>query len=331
MHLGRTPAVRDAIRPAGRAHRRPSGKALRRVLVLVGATVGLVTLALVGVVGWIGSERAIHPAPQVEKHHLADYAFAATTEMVRFPSQDGTPLVGWFVPGGTAPAATVILLHGFGASRAQLLPHAAYLHRAGYNVLLFDFRNRGESGGDAVTMGVREPLDVRGAVRYALSRPDVDPARIAVQGIGLGAVAGIIAMGEEPRIAAVVAEGAFTDLDAAIDSMFHAYIGLPSFPFAPVTVFIVERRLGAQTSAVRPIDVIGRIGARAAFLIDAREDAENPPDSGRRLYDAASGPRELWITDNSGHAVGYDPHPEEYAARVLAFYAAHLRGGTPPR
>jgi fermentation-respiration switch protein FrsA (DUF1100 family) len=317
---------RGAARQASAVLDTAGGRIARRLRTLVIGVVLVISLLLLalGVVGWIGSERAIHPGRQEVRHRLADYPFAALAEAVRFPSLDGTPLAGWFIPAGRPGAATIILLHGFGASRAQMLPHAAYLHDAGYHVLLFDFRNRGESGGDAVTLGAREPLDVRGAVSYVLTRPDVDPARIAVQGIGLGAVAGILAMAADPRIKAIVAEGAFTDLDGAISRNFQSYIGLPPVPFAPITVYIVERRLGARASDVRPIDAIKMVGRRPVFIIDARDDPANPPESGRRLYEAAPGPKDLWVIEGGGHAGGFDEQPDEYARRVLQFYTTYL-------
>jgi fermentation-respiration switch protein FrsA (DUF1100 family) len=295
-----------------------------RMLVIVVLVTAVCVAVAVGVVGWIGSERAIHPPRREERHRLTDYPFAAVTETVRFPSLDGTPLAGWFIPAGQSPAPTVILLHGFGASRAQLLPHAAYLHDAGYHVLLFDFRHRGESGGDAVTVGAREPLDVQGAVSYLLTRSDVDPARIAVQGVGLGGVAGILAMATDPRISAAVVENAFPDLEGAIARNFEQYIGLPSFPFAPVTVFIVERRLGARAADVRPIDAIARIGQRPVFIIETRDYPANPPGSGRRLFEAAPGPKAIWTMEPVPEASGIYAYPEEYADRVRRFYARYL-------
>ncbi len=297
---------------------------------MAGAIAALIalTVLVLGVIGWVGSERAIHRAPTEPEYALADYDFAPQTETVRFPSLDGTPLAGWFVPaaagGGRAP--TVVLVHGFGPSRWELLPHAAYLHRAGYNVLLFDFRGRGESGGGAITLGAREPLDVRGAVDYVFSRPDVDRDRVAVQGVSLGASSGILAMADDPRIAAIVAESPFTTMRGVITQSFEYYIGLPSFPFAPVTTFIIERRLHVDADRVRPIDAITRIGQRPVFLIEDLNDTAMPPQSGRQLYAVASGPKELWLVDNAGHSKAYKVAPAEYERRVLAFYSTYLQG-----
>ncbi|MFQ5878855.1 MAG: alpha/beta hydrolase [Dehalococcoidia bacterium] len=306
---------------------------LRRHRLAVTLSIGFVFALLmvaVGVVGWIGSERAIHPERKIEEHTLAEYPFAEGTEEIHFQSLDGTPLAGWFISGGGPNSATVILLHGYGRSRAELLPHADYLHQADYNVLMFDFRNRGESGGDAVTVGLKEPLDVRGAVSYLLTRSDIDPERIAVQGVSLGASAGILAMADDPRIAAIVAESAFTDLKGAISRSFEHFIDLPPFPFAPATVFITERRLGADADDVRPVDAIKRLGQRPIFIIDDLEDKRIPVDSGRRLYEAAPGPKELWLIGNAGHVDGFKLHPEEYERRVLKFYQEHLGGPMAP-
>ncbi len=288
------------------------------------AALGALAIAKAGVlaVAWAGSQRSIHPKPVREAQDLPEYDFAAHTEDVRFASLDGTPLAAWFVPHEMARAATVILLHGYGNSRAQLLPHAAYLHRAGYHVLLIDFRGRGASSG-AVTVGVHEPLDVRAAVSYVLSRPEVDPDRIALQGVSLGASAGILAMADDPRVAAIVAESAFTALAGAIRRSFAYFISLPTFPFAPLTVFVTELRVRARATRVRPLHAIPHV-QRPIFIIDDLADARIPLDSGRLLYDAAPGPKELWLVADAVHAGGYTAAPDEYERRVLDFYARYL-------
>jgi pimeloyl-ACP methyl ester carboxylesterase len=295
----------------------------RALAMVVLAVVGLLAVAL-GAVGWVGSERVIHPARKVEAHSLSEYAFAPVTETVHFTSADGTPLAAWFVPAAQTPASTVVLLHGWGRSRAEQLPKADFLHRAGYNVLLLDFRNRGESGGAEVTMGAREPLDIRAAVDYALTRPEVDPNRVALAGVSLGSSAGILAMQDDPRIKTIISESSFADLNSVVSTGFEHFIHLPPFPFAPVTVWIAERRLNAGIGGIRPVDAIARIGDRPALIIHDLEDRDIPADSGKRLYAAASGPKEFWEIPGASHAQGYKAQPQEYERRVLAFLARSL-------
>jgi alpha-beta hydrolase superfamily lysophospholipase len=280
-------------------------------------------VGLAGGVGWLGTGRAGHPARAFNAAALKDFPFAAVTQEVHFPSGDGTPLAGWFVPSRIGAGGTVILLHGYGQSRTAMLPHAAYLHAAGYNVLLLDFRASGRSGGRLVTFGMREPLDVRGAVNYLLQRSDIDPARLAVQGVSLGASIAILAMADDPRLCLAVCESAFTSLNDMIARNFRQYIRLPAFPFAAAITFVMERRAGGSATAVQPEAAVRRLGSRAILLIDAEHDTVNPPDSGPRLRAAASGPAEYWLVADADHAGAFAADPAEYARRVLAFYAQH--------
>ena len=78
---------------------------------------------------------------------------------------DGLRLRGWFVP-GEKRRGIVVLCHGYPGNRADLLPQAAFLRRAGFGVLLFDFRALGRSEGDICSIGWREVNDAHGAVRH---------------------------------------------------------------------------------------------------------------------------------------------------------------------
>jgi pimeloyl-ACP methyl ester carboxylesterase len=301
-----------------------------RALTAVVLSLLALLVVAVGVVGWIGSERVIHPARKVEAHSLSEYDFAPVTETVHFKSLDGTPLAAWFVPAEQTPAPTVILLHGWGRSKAEQLPKADFLHRAGYSVLLLDFRNRGESGGDAVTMGAREPLDVHAAVDYVLTRSEVDPNRIALEGVSLGSSVGILEMKDDPRVKAIVSESSFADLKDVVNKNFENFIHLPPFPFAPVTLWIAERRLNASVGQVRPVSAIARIGDRPALIMHGLADTDIPADSGKRLVAAASGPTEFWEIPGATHAQGYKAQSREYERRVLAFLARYLGAPATP-
>src|SRR3989442_10007386 len=85
-----------------------------------------------------------HPARDRERIDPADLLLRA--EDVTFRASDGVLLSGWLVKG--APRAPVIILcHDLGGSRSTLLGSAVSLNRAGYPLLVFDFRGHGGSGG----------------------------------------------------------------------------------------------------------------------------------------------------------------------------------------
>jgi hypothetical protein len=154
----------------------------------------------------------------------------------------------------------------------------------------------------------------------------VDAERLAMQGISLGAVAGLLAMAAEPRLRAAVAEGAFADLDDMIAYNFQRYSRLPLVPFALLTTALMERWLGGKVATVCPLRAVAAFTRRALFVVEDARDRTNPPDAGRRLYAAAAGPKEYWLIERAGHAGGLWAEPASYPRRVLRFYARHLNG-----
>ena len=150
-------------------------------------------------------------------------------EAVGFPSKDGTALNGWYIPSINArevledgdaaltrkrPAA--VICHGIGANRNQLMPLAYYLNNHGIEVMIFDFRNCGQSERRARSFGINEREDVLAAVHYLSQMSSVDPQQIYVIGQDMGGVAGLWAAGADPRIAGVIAADIHRNLDEAI-------------------------------------------------------------------------------------------------------------------
>ena len=281
----------------------------------------LILGAAIAVLSWIGAERGIHPRAGAPEYTPGDVGLAV--EPVSFASRDGTRLRGWFAPGERD--AAVILAHGYGSRREEMLPHAAFLHGAGYSVFLFDFRHAGASEGRAVTVGAFERLDVLGAVDYLRSRAETAGARIVTLGVSMGAAAAILAAAESPEISSVVAECSFRSIESVIAQSFRYFIGIPPFPCAPITVWLAERRIGFRARNVRPESAIARLGSRPVFLIHGLDDVLIDPSNSHALHAAALS-SELWLVEGAPHARAYQTLPQEYQARVLAFFERATEG-----
>src|SRR3954451_14873023 len=78
------------------------------------------------------------------------------------------------------------------------------LANAGYGVLLYDARGRGESAGHENAFGWRWDRDVRGAVDF-LHASGV--RHIGLLGLSTGAEAVVTEAASDPRVAAVVSDG----------------------------------------------------------------------------------------------------------------------------
>ena len=127
-------------------------------------------------------------------------------ERITFDSE-GVPIIGLlFVPDGAGRAPGVVTLGPFGFVKEQApVQYATRLAREGYVVLIFDPRHSGESGGEPrrLESPALKIQDVRAAVRWLVSRPEVDPDRIGALGICQGASEMIAAASDDPAIRAV--------------------------------------------------------------------------------------------------------------------------------
>ena len=293
----------------------------RRTVASAGAILMLGLIVALGVIGWVGSERAIHPELPEDLPRRAE--FDLPLQDVTFLARDGTRLAGWFVPAAVARtrrAPTVVLMHGYGSTREETLPHAEYLHRAGYNALLFDFRASGESDGEAATIGGFEQEDALGALDYLEARGDIDMTRVGFQGISMGASVAIMAAAGDDRVAGVVAESPFKDVPAEIAASFEERIGLPAFPFAPITVWITEQRVGIEAEDIAPIRVVAGL-ERPLLIIENELDTSIAPGSARAVFEEASQPKRYWLALGSTHGDGHAADPAGYKREVLSFWA----------
>lgn len=289
---------------------------------LAGVTLGVAGLAtaaagaLVGAVSMMTSHRVTRPmltrfdTPAPPEH--------LPREVVSLTSRDGTALAAWFIPGVRREA--VLLLHGYGATKREMLHHAAFLNDGGHPVMLLDLRCCGESGGRAVTFGGREREDVAAAVAYLHGRPDVDGERIGVLGLSLGGALALLAAAEFPSVRAVVAESSFANIRDVVRRNFRMATRLPSFPFAPLTIWLVERRWGFRASQVMPAREIGAREDCAVLLIHSESDRVVNVQDAHALFTAARGPKELWLIPDAAHALAYLTEQTAYAERVRAFF-----------
>jgi len=124
---------------------------------------------------------------------------------VAFRTADGVRLSAWYIPGRNG--AAVVLLPGSGSTRTAVLPQAAVLARHGYGALLVDGRGQGLSGGHSMDFGWWGGRDLAAAVSFLAAQPGVQAGKIAVLGESMGGEGALAAMGADPRIRAVVAEG----------------------------------------------------------------------------------------------------------------------------
>jgi uncharacterized protein len=215
---------------------------------------------------------------------LAPADVKLAVEEIWIPTADGLRLSAWLVPKAAAPA--IVLLHGYPAEKADMLPLAAALARR-FTVLLVDLRYFGKSEGRVTTLGFRERDDLRRAVD-ALARRGHD--RVGVFGFSLGGAIAITTAVDEPRIGAVAAYSPFADLRTLAHELY-AWMGPLRYPFVGLMRLWSRVLLGADVTAFPPVAAATRL-AIPVYLIASRDDEQIGFRHAERLREAlAANPR----------------------------------------
>ena len=173
------------------------------------------------------------------------------------PEPDGTPVdldVGVYTAdtGATSPKPAVMLAHGFGGQRQDLVTQAQRLAAQGYVVLTWTARGFGQSGGRIhLNAPAYEVADAEALVDLLAARDDVqldaegDP-RVGVAGGSYGGAIALLAAGYDARIDAIAPRITWHDLAQSLFPQF-ASDGEPTTPaaFAPIGDPGVFKRLWA--------------------------------------------------------------------------------------
>jgi pimeloyl-ACP methyl ester carboxylesterase len=302
------------------------------------AVVILVALALFVLwLRWSEPRLLYYPTRQIE---ATPQELGLAHEEVRLVATDGVRLHGWFLPcpaptggasagsaagtrtapptarvdaaqprGGASPAPplTVLFLHGNAGNISHRFDKVALLHELGADVLLFDYRGYGLSGGRPSEQGTYR--DGRAAYDYLVQERGLDPRRIVLFGESLGSAVAVELASRLP-VGGVVLEEAFTSVP---DAAQHLY------PFIPVG-WIVRNRY----------DTLSRIGRVEAplLLLHSRDDEYFPLAQARRLLAAAHAPRRL-VELRGGHNEAFMVSGATYR-RALGEFLAGLAANARP-
>jgi dipeptidyl aminopeptidase/acylaminoacyl peptidase len=270
-------------------------------------------------------------APESETRAQADVASykMGAYEEVKFPSrEDKLTIDGWYVPAqgvDETAAPAVILVHGLNDCKHSpyILTPAGMLNRAGFNVLMIDLRDHGDSQVEdgRFAGGTEEYRDALGAWDYLVNEKHIPPQKIGLFGTSLGAATVLIAMGEEPRVAAAWEDSSYADIQVAIDAELGRY-GVPTF-FEPGGILMGKILAGDDIAVRSPLAAVSKLNGRPVFITHGDADKRLSVQYAYDLADAINangGHVEPWIVHGSGHIEAMFDDTAEYEQKLVAFF-----------
>jgi uncharacterized protein len=270
---------------------------------------------------------ALHPkwpaGFDVTKYFMSPY------EAVRFPSRDaGIEVAGWWVPKDPSAPAVILVEGGLGCknSIAALTP-AGMLWRNGFNVLLIDLRDTGDStyedGRSAI--GNEEYQDVLGAWDWLVKAKGYNPGKIGVFANSLGGATALYAFSEEPSVAALFLQSTFGNLQEVLATELQRN-GYPTF-LVPGAILMGRVIGGDNLVAHNPLDAIRKAGSRPVYIVHTRADTRIDIGQSEQLAAAAQAAGvnvTTWFPENGEHVQTPAVYPQEFERRLVGFFREAL-------
>jgi pimeloyl-ACP methyl ester carboxylesterase len=227
-------------------------------------------------------------------------------------------MAAWYVP--SQNGSVIILLHGYGTTRTAMTWHAERLYEAGYGLLMYDERASGESEGEQRSYGWQDAVDVGGAIRYLQSKPELNQGQIGIVGCSVGGQIALQGAAYYPQIQAVWADGAATIRAKDMLPKTH-----PILLLARPSSYLIDWMMAQKLEMTLPsaiIEIIGTIdkpimlvaGGTPLPLYGAESEIQ------ARFASFAAENTEVWVIDEAVHCDGPQHRPEEYGARLVAFF-----------
>lgn len=308
-------------------------------LLAIAVTAGLAITAISFFAGRaLLSHRSVRPSVTPADSGLA-------YDVVPLRARDGAVLEGWWIrprDGARRPdLATIVLAHaadrertGSQTGKAGMLRQAAWLSRAGFIVLAFDFRSYGGSEGHRTTGGHLEQQDLEAAIRLAHERSLGAP--VAVLGEGMGATVGLAVMAQDPSLVGLVADSPVLSWYqglARTEGTRSSEPWLTSVACPPLVEWSLAGDLGPRPADANvALTAAPLAGARPVMLILADRDILIPAAARGRLVTALGRGNATWawLVDGTNRLQVFDRGPAQYEAKVAEFLGAAIETRSHP-
>ena len=247
-------------------------------------------------------------------------------EDITIPSFDGTKLYGWWLSAGPQ-APTVVVLHGVKKNRTDVLRAALVLRRAGLNVLMFDGRAHGNSGGRYVTYGFYERRDVESAIDWLIKEKQIDPRIVGLAGESMGAAIALQVAAHNPWIRAVWADSPFASLRRVAAEFVQRATGLPVAVLNPVlwtTIQVANYRGSFDVSLVDPLALAAQIKC-PVYLVHGTADQVIATAHSESIHAVLGGEKEIWFVEGARHARSIRHARHDYSERLTRFFTERLK------
>lgn len=262
-------------------------------------------------------------------YDISKWWMDAPYQAVTIPVAEGIELSGWWITPEAGNGKTVIVTHGIGTSRRDfnaLMP-SGMLVNSGFNVLLLDSRDTGESTctDGRHSAGQEESDDFAQAAKWLIETQGIQSQSLGMFGVSGGAIATSLLPAKTDQVSAFAMEGTIFDFNAAATREVE-YQGFPGFLWQ-LALASAQLFHGVNLTETAVTDSIEAAGQRPMLILHGDADMRLDYQSSVDFYEYAKGVGaiiQLETFVGADHTEGMLSESDRYAKALVDFFDASL-------
>lgn len=251
-----------------------------------------------------------------------DEVHALQKEDVSIHSNFGYTIKGWLVK-GTDKNRFIIISHGVTQNKLNSIKYMKLFLERGWNVLLYDHRRHGETGGKTTSYGHYEKFDLASVVSWIKEKYG-DDCTLGIHGESMGAVTTLLYAGMiEDGADFYIVDCPFSDFEAQLKYLLKVDYRIPASLVLPFANLFLKLRDGYSIKDVSPVSVIQNIKSPVLFIHSAKDDYILP-EMTIELYNMKDGPKQMLIAEKGKHAYSFADNKEAYEKVIDDFMKEYV-------
>jgi len=256
--------------------------------------------------------------PKVGDRYNPKSVYMFDYENVSLRTQDGLILKGWFIPKAKSNKA-VVVGHGLGANKSNFLGLVNLWHGLDYNVLIFDFRGHGESGGHTISFGYKEKYDMQAGFDYLTQERKFYAKDVIGYGVSFGGASLIQAVSNGTNFERIITDSSFASIDTMAKKTVERMGFVPTFlreSIKNLGLAFVSLELGFDVNDASPLRIIDKIKV-PWLIIHGKNDVLIPSQEALDLYHNVNTKKQLYLIDSGEHYTTIED--TQYTKRLVHF------------